>query len=216
MAILRRLVQAGFDFGIKINTDAIVQRGIEELIPLVSSVGKPLFMDTKLLCPGDAMANVARIMVQRGVRYFTVMAGAQNQVLPVMRVTQRTNTKVLWVTTLTQFSDQDHAFFNERSLSSEVLMATEMGNKFKVDGFVVPGTVAEKLFPALDDCVRVVTGIRPTWYSDIKTHAQSVTPQQAVAAGADILVIGDPIMGAEDPAEAFHLVQEEIRSPGGV
>jgi orotidine-5'-phosphate decarboxylase len=49
--------------------------------------------------------------------------------------------------------------------------------------------------------VLVVPGVRPPG-SDRGDQARTATPEQAVAAGADWIVVGRPITGAPDPAAA--------------
>lgn len=57
----------------------------------------------------------------------------------------------------------------------------------------------------------VVPGVRP---SSSKTHDQSriATPQQAIRAGANYLVVGRPITGASNPAAAAAAIAKEIES----
>ncbi len=54
-------------------------------------------------------------------------------------------------------------------------------------------------------------GIRPAWsVSDHAGQARVATPADAIAAGADHLVVGRAITAAADPAEAARQVREEI------
>jgi orotidine-5'-phosphate decarboxylase len=57
----------------------------------------------------------------------------------------------------------------------------------------------------------VVPGIRPSWAA-AGDQKRIVTPADAVALGADFLVIGRPITTAADPAEAARRIGEEIRA----
>jgi orotidine-5'-phosphate decarboxylase len=54
-----------------------------------------------------------------------------------------------------------------------------------------------------------VPGIRPEWAA-ANDQKRIVTPSDAVALGADYLVIGRPITGAEDPAEAAMRITDEL------
>jgi orotidine-5'-phosphate decarboxylase len=39
-----------------------------------------------------------------------------------------------------------------------------------------------------------------------------MTPREAIDAGADVIVIGRPITGASDPAEAARLIRREVEA----
>jgi orotidine-5'-phosphate decarboxylase len=51
------------------------------------------------------------------------------------------------------------------------------------------------------DIVLITPGVRPAG-GDTQDQARVATPEQALADGADLLVIGRPITGAEDPSAA--------------
>ena len=58
----------------------------------------------------------------------------------------------------------------------------------------------------------VVPGIRPAWAA-AGDQKRFVTPREAVALGADYLVVGRPITEAADPIEAARRVTAEIANP---
>ncbi len=57
---------------------------------------------------------------------------------------------------------------------------------------------------------KICPGIRPLWYLKADDQERTATPAQAVANGADLLVIGRPILRAADIAEAVQRTNEEI------
>jgi orotidine-5'-phosphate decarboxylase len=59
------------------------------------------------------------------------------------------------------------------------------------------------------DFLLVVPGIRPSW-SASGDQKRVMEPREAMAAGADYLVIGRPITGAADPADAARRIAAEI------
>ena len=56
----------------------------------------------------------------------------------------------------------------------------------------------------------VTPGIRPAG-ADLADQRRVLTPPEAVRAGADILVIGRPITGAANPAQAAKAITESLR-----
>ena len=60
------------------------------------------------------------------------------------------------------------------------------------------------------DFLLVAPGIRPAWAAAAQDQKRATTPAEAIAQGADYLVIGRPITQADDPARALMRVAEEI------
>jgi orotidine-5'-phosphate decarboxylase len=97
-----------------------------------------------------------------------------------------------------------------------VVTLAQMARRAGCEGIVCSGHEARAVKATLGrDCLLVVPGIRPDW-SEV-THddqRRAMTPAQAIAAGADYLVIGRPIAAAKDPAGAAERIAEEIAQAG--
>ncbi len=77
-------------------------------------------------------------------------------------------------------------------------------------GVVVSGEDVREVRDALgDEPLVVVPGIRPAGFGS-NDHVRVQSPRDALAAGADHLVVGRPITGASDPAAAARMVLAEI------
>ena len=59
------------------------------------------------------------------------------------------------------------------------------------------------------DFLLVCPGVRPTW-AELGDQKRSMTPAQAIALGADYLVIGRPITAAAEPRVAWQRICDEI------
>ena len=55
----------------------------------------------------------------------------------------------------------------------------------------------------------VTPGVRPTWAA-VGDQSRVMTPKQAIASGADYLVIGRPITAAPDPVAAWNQILEDF------
>jgi orotidine-5'-phosphate decarboxylase len=82
-----------------------------------------------------------------------------------------------------------------------------------VDGLVCSPHEIARLRRILPDQVKlVVPGIRPAGSAG-DDQKRVMTPKQALAAGADVLVVGRPITGAADPAAAARALLQDAPAP---
>ena len=109
------------------------------------------------------------------------------------------------MTVLTSLSSGDiHAagFDPGRDAGTHAVSLAQLAMDCGLDGVVCsPREVSAIKSSTRADFLTVVPGIRPA-DSSAQDQKRIATPQAALAAGADILVIGRPITGADDPARA--------------
>ncbi len=60
-----------------------------------------------------------------------------------------------------------------------------------------------------DDFIIITPGVRPA-FAALDDQKRVTTPAEAIAAGADYLVIGRPISAADDPVAAAQLILDEM------
>ncbi|WPZ36687.1 orotidine-5'-phosphate decarboxylase [Thalassobaculum sp. OXR-137] len=115
------------------------------------------------------------------------------------------------VTVLTSIDDSDLAAVGQATPSGDqvkrlALLAREAG----CDGVVCsPHEIASLHAACGGDFVLVVPGIRPADAAE-DDQKRKMTPADAVAAGADYIVIGRPITQAADPAAAARTIAESL------
>ena len=86
-------------------------------------------------------------------------------------------------------------------------MAKESG----LDGVVASAQEAAIIKKELGKDFLVVTpGIRPAWAQQKGDQRRVVTPSQAIEAGADYVVVGRPIIQADDPEDAAKKIIKEL------
>src|SRR5258706_15055634 len=130
-------------------------------------------------------------------------------------------TRLLAVTILTSM---DQKTMKEVGISSapklRVVKLAQLAKKGGVDGVVASVQEAKAIRKACGREFLIVTpGVRPTekLAADKSANkkddqARTATPAQAIKAGADYIVVGRPIIAAEDPRAAAQAVVDEIAS----
>ena len=115
------------------------------------------------------------------------------------------------VTVLTSMTDEDLAQVGIlRSSAEQVLALARLTRDAGLDGVVCSAQEASLLKAELGHDFKLITpGIRPAG-SDAGDQRRIMTPEQALAAGSDYLVIGRPITQASDPAQALAAINNSL------
>jgi orotidine-5'-phosphate decarboxylase len=97
-------------------------------------------------------------------------------------------------------------------VSDPVVRLARLAQACGLDGVVCsPREIAVLRAACGPDFVLMVPGIRPSW-ATAGDQKRVTTPAEALAAGADYLVIGRPVTGAADAAAAARRIVEEIEA----
>src|SRR6185369_8955049 len=120
-------------------------------------------------------------------------------------------TKVLAVTILTSSTEETlRGIGIEHSVPDMVVRLAKLAKSAGVDGVVASpqevGLIREACGP---DFLIVTPGVRPL-FAPADDQKRIMTPGEAVAQGADYLVIGRPISAAADPVKAADMIVDEI------
>lgn len=118
---------------------------------------------------------------------------------------------VIAVTVLTSLDEVDLDAVGQRGPASEqVVRLAQLAQEAGLDGVVCSAQEIIAIRQACgSDFKLIVPGIRPAG-ADIGDQKRVMTPEKAIAAGADYLVIGRPITGAADPVRAARDIAEAI------
>lgn len=121
---------------------------------------------------------------------------------------------VVAVTVLTSLDDDDLRAVGMRPpVVEQVVRLAKLAQANGLDGVVCSAKEAMAIRGACGRAMRlIVPGIRPAW-SAAEDQKRIVTPREAIALGADYLVVGRPITEARDPVAAARRVVAEIGSP---
>jgi len=172
--------------------------------------GKRVFLDLKLHDIGNTVAKGVESVARLGATFVTVHAYPQTMKAAV-GARGDGGLRILAVTVLTSYDDADLAAagydFTVAELAAErAAQARDIG----VDGLVCSAAEAAMLRPIVGPSIVLVTpGIRPAG-TDAADQKRVMTPARAIAAGADHLVVGRPILDAPDPKAAAAAIVAEI------
>ncbi len=171
--------------------------------------GKQVFLDLKLHDIGNTVAQGVKSVARLGATFLTVHAYPQTM---QAAVDAREGTlRILGVTVLTSYDDGDlKAAGYATSVKALVASRAEKARALGVDGLVCSPEEAANVRPIAGAGMALVTpGIRPAGAA-AGDQKRIMTPAAAIAAGADYLVVGRPIVTAPDPRAAADAIVAEI------
>lgn len=183
-----------------------------ELAKKLGDSGKQVFVDMKLHDIGNTVAKGVESIARLGASFLTVHAYPQTMHAAV-DARAGTNLRILAVTVLTSYDDADLAaagydFTVPELVAERAAQARDIG----IDGLVCSAAEAANLRPVVGSSMVLVTpGIRPSG-ADTNDQKRIMTPADAIAAGADYLVVGRPILESPDPQAAAEKIIAEIAS----
>jgi len=202
---------------LKVGLEAFVAHG-PALVHDVSALGARVFLDLKLHDIPTTVARAAANAAAAGADLLTVHAAGGRAMLEAAAaaVSGARPERPPGLIAVTVMTSLDAGALEElglppvpRELAARwAVLARECG----LDGAVASAHEAAALRAACGAGFRIVTpGIRPA-SAAVDDQRRVVTPAEAVAAGADLLVVGRPITRAADPAAAARQVAAEMRS----
>lgn len=180
------------------------------LIPRLIGEGKKVFLDLKLHDIPNTVARAVEQVARLGVTFLTIHAYPQT-----MRAAREgaagSRLKLLAVTVLTSCDDLDLAQAGYGiGVTELVARRADQAREAGIDGLILsPGETAAMRARHGDGLLLVTPGIRPAG-SALDDQKRQATPAQAIAAGADHLVVGRPITQARDPEAAALAALAEI------
>lgn len=180
----------------------------------VSGMGFKIFLDLKLFDIPNTVASAVESVSALPVSMLTIHAsGGREMMRRAVESAAERNPEllILGVTVITSFDADSLA---ETGVELEPEWQVEKLAKLAVDsglkGLVCSPLEIESLRSILpEDTVLVTPGIRPSG-SSADEQKRIMTPADAARAGSDFIVVGRPILKAENPAFAVSEILEEI------
>jgi orotidine-5'-phosphate decarboxylase len=189
----------------------------------IAALGPGIFLDLKFHdIPNTVAGAVLSAAAMTGVQLVNVhalggraMLEAAVQAISAGVPMGADRPRLLAVTLLTSM---DHRAMKEVGIGGEpkvrVVKLAELAKKSGVDGVVASVQEARAIRKACGREFLIVTpGVRPKDKDGATKHddqARTATPAEAIKAGADFIVVGRPILTAEDPRAAAQAIVDEI------
>ena len=201
--------------GFKVGLEFLTATGPDGLRRVVD-FGRPVFADVKFHDIPNTVAGASRALAAQNITYFNVHASGGVAMMRAAREAVESTSprpKLLAVTILTSLDDADLAALGLHGTARERVVGLAMlANSCGLDGVVCSANEIEVVRDACGPDFLIVTpGIRPEGAA-VGDQRRVRTPREALRAGADILVVGRPITGARDPAEAARAIAAELES----
>lgn len=194
----------------KIGLELAVSGGIDLATDLIAA-GKKVFLDLKLHDIGNTVERATAAAAERGFDILTVHAYPMTMAAAA-RGAAGSKLEVLGVTVLTSYDDADLAATGVvGGVTETVRLRAGQARDAGIAGVICAPTDAAMVRAILGPDRRVVTpGVRPKGAA-VGDQKRIATPAEALAAGADRIVVGRPVTAAEDPVAAAQAILAELQ-----
>ncbi|MFG1372873.1 orotidine-5'-phosphate decarboxylase [Xanthobacter oligotrophicus] len=193
----------------KIGLELSIAGGLDLAADLIGA-GKKVFLDLKLHDIGNTVERATAAAAERGVHILTVHAYPQTMAAAA-RGAKGSPLEVLGVTVLTSYDDADLATAGyHMGVTDTVRLRAGQALEAGIAGVICAPTDAAMVRAILGPDGRVVTpGVRPKG-AEVGDQKRFATPAEAIAAGADRIVVGRPVTAAQDPVAAAEAILAEL------
>src|SRR3989338_8062189 len=186
-----------------------------DLIDEIHSRGLRVFADLKLFDIKETLSIDGILLKEAKPELLTTVCVAGVAAMQALKA-ELQDTEVLGVTVLTSLTDADTNAMFTCSTEEAVMRFAQVAANAKIDGLISSPMEAAALRAEFGLVLTLNTaGGRPTWANvpgDDQNPDRIMTPEKAIRAGADRIVVGRPITQAKNPYDAVMRTIEEIQS----
>jgi orotidine-5'-phosphate decarboxylase len=183
----------------------------------IAREGVPVFLDLKLHDIPNTVASAMKSLMRLAPppAILNVHATGGLAMMKAAREAVPRDTKLIAVTVLTSLSDEDIwevGFETAKDCEAHARSLAELAARAGLDGVVCsPHEIEAVKHAAGRDFLTIVPGVRPAGAA-VQDQKRVATPEAAIEAGADILVIGRAITGTADPVKAAKAIRQAIHA----
>lgn len=198
----------------KVGLQLIMSAGAPQIVQHIHRLGGQIFLDTKLNDIPNTVGAASRAISSLNVKMFNVHASAGKEAIRAA-AENKGNSLLLVVTVLTSIDDPESERIFGTIAQNKVIQFAHDAKEAGADGIICSARELEVVsqVPELKGMLKITPGIRPTW-AEANDQARTLTPAEAIKAGATHLVIGRPISnpprGIGNPVDAAKNIASEI------
>lgn len=193
----------------------LFERGLVDFIEHLVRNEKRVFLDFKSVDIGDTMRGMIASVSRLGIEFITVMGTTTTISAAREGRNGRSRPKILVVTLLTDHGEKEmqREYNTEQTVEEFVAERAAIAAAAGADGVIASAREIRAIRRAVPrpDFLIVTPGIRPAG-SSADDQKRIATPAEAIAAGANYLVIGRPIIKPDDKLAAARAVLSEIQT----
>lgn len=194
----------------KVGLGMLTGGGFALALDLKHERGKRVFLDLKLFDIGATIEAAVRGIAEQDLDFLTVHGDPQ-----VVRAAAQTKgaTKILAVTILTSLdrADLDANLIRQGDLAEIVVERAARALEAGADGVIASPHEAARIraLPQVRGKLIVTPGVRPEGAAP-GDQKRIATPAEAIAAGADHIVVGRPVWASPSPAAAARAITDSL------
>lgn len=193
-----------------------------EVIRMIHSYGGKVFFDGKFHDIPNTVARACANLVKKDITFFDIhIKGGSKMLMTTVKLACETAKKyekeeptILGVTLLSSFGQRtlNQELNVNMNIDDYVAELAKIARDAKLNGVVASASEVRKIKEICgEDFIIVCPAIRPTW-SVVDDQVRVVTPTDAIQAGVDYMIIGRPILKAENKLDAVQLIINEIEN----
>jgi orotidine-5'-phosphate decarboxylase len=200
---------SGLAGGMKLGLEFFCANGREGVLRIAEH-GMPIFLDLKLHDIPNTVGKAVEAIAPLAPAILTVHAAGGRAMMAAAKAAAPPATKVVGVTVLTSLDATDLAKTGiTGSPGDQVKRLADLAGEAGIDGIVCSGEEVAAARDVWPEGFFVVPGVRPEG-AEVADQKRVVTPFDALNDGASVLVIGRPITGAANPAQAVREINASL------
>ena len=185
-----------------------------EIVHYLKGLGHSIFLDLKLHDIPNTVKSAMSVLGTFGVDMVTVHAAGGVEMMREAKAALGEGAKLVAVTQLTSTSEEDMRDCQniQTTVQESVVNYARKAQEAGLDGVVCSAHEVALIKDATSSgFVCVTPGIRPAG-AEIGDQKRVMTPQEAHKIGSDYIVVGRPIIQAENPWDAYHEIKRQWNS----